>query len=307
MTFSFCSFKGSLIFELARFKNTVVKFEHVDFGNLDISFDQFQARSIFFLDDKLASHIQFGICETESIVFQDCIFEKTINCEYLKFEKISFLNCINLGQITIGWDKHDILHAIKKGINYGRLGNNKPFTVDELASQFRMLKENFHNIGYYDDEDKAYRAYMKYKRKSINGILSIFQSIKCNLRILKKNHWKKTPQLVGLTENKSTFNFFRLIWNSIRKVFFFTFGMIGGYGTKPFSILVTSGVIVACCGIINYFTKESHTIREALYQSALTFLTIGDGSNHFVNVIEGFLGLVLMSYFTVALVRKLLR
>ena len=83
--------------------------------------------------------------------------------------------------------------------------------------------------------------------------------------------------------------------------------MIGGYGTKPFSILVTSGVIVACCGIINYFTKESHTIREALYQSALTFLTIGDGSNHFVNVIEGFLGLVLMSYFTVALVRKLLR
>ena len=54
-------------------------------------------------------------------------------------------------------------------------------------------------------------------------------------------------------------------------------------------------------------------VAKAFYHSAITFLTIGYG-DHFpfgairwMSGIEGFVGLFLMSYFTVAFVRKILR
>jgi len=55
------------------------------------------------------------------------------------------------------------------------------------------------------------------------------------------------------------------------------------------------------------------TVQRALYHSAITFLTIGYGDYYpsgvirWVSGVEGFVGLFLMSYFTVAFVRKILR
>ena len=54
-------------------------------------------------------------------------------------------------------------------------------------------------------------------------------------------------------------------------------------------------------------------IQTCFYHSAITFLTIGYGDyyptgfNRGVSIIEGWSGLFLMSYFTVAFVRKILR
>ncbi len=54
-------------------------------------------------------------------------------------------------------------------------------------------------------------------------------------------------------------------------------------------------------------------IGKAFYHSAITFLTIGygdyypDGIARWISSVEGFVGLFLMSYFTVAFVRKILR
>jgi hypothetical protein len=60
--------------------------------------------------------------------------------------------------------------------------------------------------------------------------------------------------------------------------------------------------------------RFTHIFLKGLYFSATTFLTIGYGDIQpptqtvaFAAGIEGFLGLFLMSYFTVAIVRKLLR
>ena len=54
-------------------------------------------------------------------------------------------------------------------------------------------------------------------------------------------------------------------------------------------------------------------IAVAFYHSAITFLTIGygdyypSGTIRWISGIEGFIGLFMMSYFTVAFVRKILR
>ena len=54
-------------------------------------------------------------------------------------------------------------------------------------------------------------------------------------------------------------------------------------------------------------------VARAFYHSAITFLTIGYGDYYpsgiirWLSSVEGFSGLFLMSYFTVAFVRKILR
>ncbi len=59
--------------------------------------------------------------------------------------------------------------------------------------------------------------------------------------------------------------------------------------------------------------RELSYIGKAFYHSAITFLTIGygdyypNGMSRWMSSIEGFTGLFLMSYFTVAFVRKILR
>jgi hypothetical protein len=55
------------------------------------------------------------------------------------------------------------------------------------------------------------------------------------------------------------------------------------------------------------------SVAVAFYHSAITFLTIGYGDYYpsglirWISGVEGFVGLFMMSYFTVAFVRKILR
>ena len=68
-------------------------------------------------------------------------------------------------------------------------------------------------------------------------------------------------------------------------------------------------------GIINSVgaTDGLSYIQTCFYHSAITFLTIGYGDyyptgiSRGISIVEGWSGLFLMSYFTVAFVRKILR
>jgi hypothetical protein len=65
--------------------------------------------------------------------------------------------------------------------------------------------------------------------------------------------------------------------------------------------------------IVSSTTDQLGVVARSFYHSAITFFTIGYGDHYpygaarIVSSIEGFMGVFLMSYFTVAFVRKVLR
>jgi len=104
------------------------------------------------------------------------------------------------------------------------------------------------------------------------------------------------------------------------------FDAAGQYATNPvrvlFSMMVSYVFFSLVYLLLMLFTNsdivaavDDHlsVVAKAFYHSAVTFLTIGygdhypSGSIRWMSGVEGFVGLFLMSYFTVAFVRKILR
>ena len=159
---------------------------------------------------------------------------------------------------------------VKKAIN--EFSNQQYINYHNKKAQFLTLKENYGRLGEYEYEDKAYREYMKY-------------SAKWYLKVFKP---------------------------------------VGGYGTRPLLVFVSALITIMLFGVGYSFlievTKNLGTrLLEGIYFSVITFLTIGYGATQplqtslitplivFLIAFEGFLGLFLMSYFTVAIARKILR
>jgi len=106
------------------------------------------------------------------------------------------------------------------------------------------------------------------------------------------------------------------------------FDKMGLFATDPVRVLISMIVVyvtfsllyfilpqfcyagIACGGADN---ESLSYFAQAFYYSAITFLTIGYGDClpighiHWLAPIEGWMGVVMMSYFTVAFVRKILR
>jgi hypothetical protein len=65
--------------------------------------------------------------------------------------------------------------------------------------------------------------------------------------------------------------------------------------------------------IVSATPDQLSVVARSFYHSAITFFTIGYGDHYphgaarIISSIEGFMGVFLMSYFTVAFVRKVLR
>ena len=106
------------------------------------------------------------------------------------------------------------------------------------------------------------------------------------------------------------------------------FDYVGHYATNPIRVL--GSMVIAFVGFSLLFLAvefsglgsidsslgdpdKLHMIEEAFYHSAITFLTIGYGDYYPSGLarplsgFEGFVGLFLLFYFTVAFVRKILR
>lgn len=170
--------------------------------------------------------------------------------------------------------------------------------IKRKGIQFRTLKENFHRIGQYYDEDKAYVEFRFHELRS------------------------------ELDENKESNRGIKKLWNNIKiYVKIFIMEKIGLYGTSPIKVIQSMGWTLLLFSIFYLlpFFKFNQTkvfsdytilnkILTSVYHSIVTFLTIGYGdinpANFFTVIfsgIEGFLGLFLMAYFTVAFVRKVLR
>ena len=107
------------------------------------------------------------------------------------------------------------------------------------------------------------------------------------------------------------------------------FDKVGLYATEPTRVLLSVGVVYSLFSLIYLFLPlvadtyidtgggevlaGMNDVAKAFYYSAITFLTIGYGEFYPVGImrvfasIEGYVGVFLMGYFSVAFVRKVLR
>jgi RecG-like helicase len=137
----------------------------------------------------------------------------TISNQMIIHGKLSSLRLDNSsihGQLKADWKENNIKSAIEKGYNLKKIKDKNNFTKKDnkniykqsclqAAKQFKLLKENYRKTGEYESEDTAYRNYMKYYVKS--------------MKLLSRDF--------------------------VKKIGYSIFGLISGYGTSVFRILLT--------------------------------------------------------------------
>jgi hypothetical protein len=197
-----------------------------------------------------------------------------------------------LGRIYLDWRQNNVKQLIlQQETNHA----NK-------AAQFRVLKQNYNLNGQYEYEDEAY---VEFKRNESKSILESSKNKKWLNRLKAKISY-----------------FFQLL----------IFDKVGLYATNPIRVLLSMSFVYLIFSLIFIIIplisdsssihsslfqigdpRNLNIVQKAFYHSAVTFLTIGYGDYYPSGIIralsgfEGFTGLFLMSYFTVAFVRKILR
>lgn len=312
--FSFCKFEKCIIhfkyatLGLGKFNMSNIQlvegyilFKAVVFKGKVINFSESTIDQLMFVNGCFTEHVNMSLKQCKSLTVENCIIEKTFDLiasskREVNIECLNIVNTKNLGQIYLDWNMNDVKHMI--------YSQGKETTYMDKANQFRLLKENFHDIGHYNDEDYAY---VEFKR------CSSFSELKGE-DLLHNKHKKIT--MVG------RYVVFPLKW--------FVLDFVGNYATNPFRILGTMFMTVIFFTVL--YTMPFITLRggkefsdtitnpilnmfaRALYHSIETIFTIGYGDVSPGNIfamllsgLEGFSGMFLMAYFTVAFVRKILR
>lgn len=307
-TVASCRFgKGDVDFSRVKLPCSVMRFYRTEFNEGKLVFSDAEVESLRFSECTFNSHVYVNLRSHRELKVMNCIIEKTLdlrNPADADMEQPRVLNLTgtkNLGHLYIDWEHDRVRDSIY------RQGDTT--TVFDKASQFRLLKENFRIIGHYGDEDNAY---VEYKRCERQGRYSSAQ--------LRAATGDMSP-LVALVyiARAKCYQFFTWLF----------FDRIGRFGTSPVSVFVAmlqALVLYACIYALpiidlskasKFSAFENPALRkllQALYHSIGTFLTIGYGDVNpndvlgmLVSAAEGFTGVFMMSYFTVSVVRKLLR
>lgn len=306
VNFSESEFKvGKISFKSSLFGSGEKKFENVDFGDNDVYFDgavfkegflcfkNSKFKLLSFTDCNLGGHCDFRVKKGKFLDLSDTVIKDVVDfhagnssmdLETLKIEGIK-----NMGKLFISWKKNNAFKLIQ---------SQKRSSFESKANQFHILKESFHQNGKFNSEDSAYVAFKRYEmaaERQLGKEAGGAQYIKSEL-----------------------FYFFKWL----------VFDKAGLFATAPlrvfvsmifvlsfFAILYVVLPLISDSGIVpsvEHTGKLSH-IGTAFYHSAITFFTIGYGdfypSGHirWLSAVEGWAGVFLMSYFTVAFVRKILR
>lgn len=262
--------------------------------------------SIIYSNCKFPYNKDLRFYKVNEFIFKNCIIDGTLNLKSttdapVDIKRLSFKDTRNLGRIEINWKANKVKKAIDKN------GDN----FLSRAEQYAMLKENFHNIGDYESEDLAYVEYKKCAMKS---------------KLLGDHSDRVIKKIIHFCIQLPFYLFQKII-----------FDWLGGFGTKPGRVFIAILITIFGFAILyltlpifdiglnqeidlNLYLKiGSHDFElgkfvTSFYYSGITFLTIGYGDISPMNsytaiacVVEGFLGIFLMSYFTVSFARKLLR
>ncbi len=288
---------GFISFEQSHFGQSDVHFELVKFGTGSISFNKAQANNISFAGCSLNCYMDLRFKKCNLINLSNTILRDILDLmhedEKVHINTLDLSGMRNLGKIFIHWRSNNVRSLI-----YNQTENS----YFKKSEQFRILKENFRNNGQYDDEDKAYIQFKRCESKA-NLELGIERG--------------------GIEAIMGYINYY------FQKYFF---DFIGRYATDPTRVFINMLIAIITFGLgfyslTNFFPEfgsiattigdsplnHYNEFGNAFYFSAITFFTIGYG-DYFAEgfmkplaAFEGFTGVFLMSYFTVAFVRKTLR
>ena len=295
MTFKKSIFgEGHLSFNIVEFFNSDLIFDNTIFGQGNNYFSESKFRNLSFRSCHLDSYYDLRLSDCKHLDLSDTIVRDIIDLTPYKtnvnIDIIDFSSMRLLGSIYIDWYKNNVYNLI----------NNQIDTSDRIkAEQFRILKENFNRTGQYMYEDNAYIEFKRFelnadfllesKKGNFNKILNYPPYIFKLVVFDKAGLYATDPARVLLSMLISYFIFSML----------YVFTNMLGFGS--FSVDE---------GTINLFSQ----IGKSFYFSAITYLTVGYGDicpvggvDKWLAAIEGFVGVFLMSYFTVAFVRKILR
>ena len=280
-------------FSLMEMEETDISFERTDFGNGDINFYGSAFNTISLKSCHLDHYVDLRLSKAKMLDVSDTIVRDIVDMEPYDFPvKIDILDMSGmrlLGKLYIDWKLNNCNDIIA-----GQDGT----TSGQKAEQFRILKENFSGTGKYEDEDRAYIMFKRFEAKS----------------------WHEEQKAIGgLTKLVS------YISNGFK---WLVFDKIGLYATSPGRVLISVLIFWFCFGLTYYFIDLSglgktnsavgnpdqlSVLLQSFYHSAITFFTIGYGDvfptglSRVFSGMEGFMGVFMMSYFTVAFVRKVLR
>ena len=284
---------GPKNFNLMEMADTDISFERTEFGNGDVSFYGSFFHTISLKSCHLNHYVDLRLARAELLDISDTIVRDIVDIEPYDFpveiKSLDMSGMRLLGKLYIDWRHNKCTEVIQ---------NQESTTLRQKAEQFRILKENFSGTGKYEDEDEAYIMFKRFEARA----------------------WLTEQQEKGGIAKIASY-----IPNSFQ---WLVFDKIGLYATSPGRVLVSVVVFWFVFGLFYFIinlTGLGQTVSavgnpdrlsiflQSFYHSGITFFTIGYGDvypmglSRLVSVVEGFMGVFMMSYFTVAFVRKVLR
>lgn len=280
-------------FRMAHFPNADVVLDEVEFGEGRVSFYESNIRSISIKSSILSSYVDMRVSKCEVIDLSNAIIQNIIDFKKgltpVEVDTLYLYGVRNLGKLFISWEGNDIPKII---------GKQAKTSYNQKAEQFRLLKEEFHNLGQYEDEDKAY---IEFKRNELSSILH---------EARKAKWYKKIASYFNVGFQKLVFDWMGLYATSPLRVLISIFVLYGMFSMVYVIFEITDHGEISCIASdLSLYNK----VIDSLYFSAVTWLTIGYGEcvpTGFFKIVapmEGWFGVFMMSYFTVAFVRKILR
>jgi len=283
---------GAKDFSLMEMSSAEMNFDKTGFGNGQLDFNTSKFKILSLGSCHLDHYVDLRIAGADKLDLSDSIVRDIIDLEPynvdVRVNKLNLAGMRLLGNIYIDWERNRCKQSIS---------GQDDTTLRQKAEQFRILKENFNVTGKYDDEDLAYIMFKRTESKA-----NLEEHLK------RKRGAGKIPAIMS-------YGFRALVFDAA-----------GQYATNPvrvlFSMLISYIFFCIVYLLLMLFTGsdiiaavDDHLsmVARALYHSAVTFLTIGYGDHYpsglirWMSGVEGFVGLFLMSYFTVAFVRKILR
>jgi hypothetical protein len=282
---------GPKNFNLMEMEDTEISFERTEFGDGDVTFYESKFKIISLKSCHLDHYFDLRLAKAELLDVTDTIVRDIVDLEPYDFPvdiKVLDLSGMRLiGKLYIDWTQNKCKDLIVK---------QEGTTLRQKAEQFRIMKENFSSTGKYSDEDEAYIMFKRYEAKS----------------------W--------LTKQEEKGGFIKVLSYVPHFFKWLIFDAMGSYATNPVRVLISMmcGYIIFSlvyvlliqftdADIVSATADHLSVVSRAFYHSAVTFFTIGYGDHYphksirLVSALEGFAGMFLMSYFTVAFVRKVLR